>query len=442
MAIVQISQIQLRRGLQQDLPNLASGEMGWSVDTRRLFIGNGTLEEGAPDLGKTEILTEFSNFLGFISSYTFSGTDAGYTSQTGTSALTPVTRSLQSVLDETISVHDFGATGNGQTDDTAALTRAIQQVYPSTINGLYSNVQRIIKIPAGTYKITNTIRIPPNCTLVGEGKNNTIISATNGPVFALADSLYQIAGDIGTNGAFMPGSVAIKDLNLTMATGTSSVMTLDSITDIAVENVSLNAPGSVINLISVGASQSASSSITFSKCTFNGGTNGFGFLGFTNAIRITNSFFKNQTAYGISNNTYVTGLVSQNNYFDSSVATPVTGLTGNNYSFGDTTSTSHGGAYIGAAKYGVGQTVVLSTGSNTLRTLSNGAGQVNYEIVTSTQRRFGTFTYSRYSSTVSYDDEYNESGTTGAVMAMDSSGVLTCTVNSSSTIRFNITQFV
>ena len=57
MAVVQISKIQLRRGLQEDLPQLASAELGWSIDERRLFIGNGTLAEGAPTTGVTEILT-------------------------------------------------------------------------------------------------------------------------------------------------------------------------------------------------------------------------------------------------------------------------------------------------------------------------------------------------------------------------------------------------
>ena len=57
MAVVQISKIQLRRGLQENLPQLASAEMGWSVDERRLFIGNGTLDEGAPSTGVTEVLT-------------------------------------------------------------------------------------------------------------------------------------------------------------------------------------------------------------------------------------------------------------------------------------------------------------------------------------------------------------------------------------------------
>ena len=69
MAIVQISQIKHRRGLQENLPQLASAELGWSVDARRLYIGNGSLAEGAPETGNTEILTEYSNIPG-VTSYT------------------------------------------------------------------------------------------------------------------------------------------------------------------------------------------------------------------------------------------------------------------------------------------------------------------------------------------------------------------------------------
>jgi hypothetical protein len=39
---------------------LASAELGWSIDTRKLYIGNGTVDEGAPVEGVTEILTENS----------------------------------------------------------------------------------------------------------------------------------------------------------------------------------------------------------------------------------------------------------------------------------------------------------------------------------------------------------------------------------------------
>jgi hypothetical protein len=60
MAVITVSKIQVRSGLQTDLPALDTGEFGWCVDTQRLFIGKGTLAEGAPVTGVTEILTEYS----------------------------------------------------------------------------------------------------------------------------------------------------------------------------------------------------------------------------------------------------------------------------------------------------------------------------------------------------------------------------------------------
>ena len=91
MAIVQISRITQRKGLQEDLPQpLASAELGWSTDQRRLFIGNGTVEEGAPVVGNTEILTEFSDLLAFNTGYTYKGLAAGYQAQTGATPGTPV----------------------------------------------------------------------------------------------------------------------------------------------------------------------------------------------------------------------------------------------------------------------------------------------------------------------------------------------------------------
>ena len=64
MAIVQISRIQVRRGLNENLPQLAAGEMGWSTDTQQLYIGNGVTSapDFAPAEGITEILTEYTNF--------------------------------------------------------------------------------------------------------------------------------------------------------------------------------------------------------------------------------------------------------------------------------------------------------------------------------------------------------------------------------------------
>jgi len=60
MAVITVSKIQVRSGLTEDLPALDTGEFGWCVDSQRLFIGKGTLQEGAPITGVTEILTEYS----------------------------------------------------------------------------------------------------------------------------------------------------------------------------------------------------------------------------------------------------------------------------------------------------------------------------------------------------------------------------------------------
>jgi hypothetical protein len=60
MAVLEVAKIQVRSGLQENLPALDTGEFGWCVDTQRLFIGKGTLAEGAPQTGVTEITTEYS----------------------------------------------------------------------------------------------------------------------------------------------------------------------------------------------------------------------------------------------------------------------------------------------------------------------------------------------------------------------------------------------
>ena len=131
MAIVQISRIQHRKGLKENLPQLAGAEIGWAQDQRKLYIGNGTLAEGAPVIGNTEILTEFSDVLSVAKSYTFKGDDAGYTVVTGNPV---VSRTLQKKLDEVASVKDFGAKGDGVTDDTTAINTAFNELFSRETN--------------------------------------------------------------------------------------------------------------------------------------------------------------------------------------------------------------------------------------------------------------------------------------------------------------------
>jgi hypothetical protein len=159
MAIVQISRITHRKGLQQDIPQLASAELGWSIDTRQLYIGNGTISEGAPTEGITEILTQYSDILNIGNQYIFKGSESGYTSQTGTSALTPITQTLQQRLDEVVSVRDFGALGDNATDDTAAIQRAIDQILFGGFALTQPKLRRQIFFPPGTYLISSSMLV-------------------------------------------------------------------------------------------------------------------------------------------------------------------------------------------------------------------------------------------------------------------------------------------
>ena len=77
MAVVQISRIQNRRGRASvsGVPQLSSGEFGWAIDLQKLYIGNGSVSEGAPATGNTEILTTKSNILDLVGQYTYRTND-------------------------------------------------------------------------------------------------------------------------------------------------------------------------------------------------------------------------------------------------------------------------------------------------------------------------------------------------------------------------------
>ena len=134
MAVVQISRIQIRRGKAQEgtgLPQLASGEMAWAIDTQELYIGNGAVSEGAPAVGNTKLLTENDlsaqgNLLALLQ-YVYKVNDPSII--TGINVNNPVSRSIQDRMDDRVSTIEFGVVGNGTTDDTTALQRAINELF-------------------------------------------------------------------------------------------------------------------------------------------------------------------------------------------------------------------------------------------------------------------------------------------------------------------------
>jgi len=200
MAVVQISRIQHRRGLEQDFPQLASAELGWSIDTRRLFIGNGLISEGAPEEGVTEILTVYTDIIALLKTYTYKGLAGGTTVITGASVMSPVTRTLQAKLDDFVSVKDFGVVGDGITDDTNAIQRALVNLWPTEqFNRAYAQ-HRTLLFPAGVYAVSDVIIIPPFVKLVGDGNYSTRIKQidnTKDAVVRLCDSYYQTGTDFG-----------------------------------------------------------------------------------------------------------------------------------------------------------------------------------------------------------------------------------------------------
>ena len=276
MAVIQISKIQVRRGLQENLPQLASGEMGWSVDERRLWIGNGTVVEGAPEEGNTEILTSRTEILQVIRSYTFRGEESGYVSSTGPSALTSVVRTLQNKFDEQISLRDFITPQDELADDyTTALQRAIDQVFPANFYSVAS-VRRQLHIPAGVYPIIGTITIPPYANIRGDGPRSTIIKKTFGTdsVIRLRDSSGEVGVDVDTNIADAPFEITFSNLTLQSDTD-SDIALLESCQYIKFNSVRFQ--GSILEPIDAGAGKagvlivdtaSSVSKVSFEQCEF------------------------------------------------------------------------------------------------------------------------------------------------------------------------------
>ena len=192
MAVVQISKIQIRRGKAKDgtgLPQLASGEMAWAVDTQELYIGNGSVAEGSPAVGNTKIITQNDltaqgNLLGLVQ-YAYKATDS--TIVTGPNVNSQITRPIQARFDDQVTTADFGALGNGVVDDTVALQRAINQLFlNATTKSSATNLDgtpttsaaktRVtLTIPPGIYLTSSPLYVPSYASLVGAGPDKTFI---------------------------------------------------------------------------------------------------------------------------------------------------------------------------------------------------------------------------------------------------------------------------
>ena len=450
MAIVQISRIQIRRGLQQDLPQLASAEMGWSLDTQKLFIGNGLTTEGAPSEGVTEILTSRSNLLSLLGAYTYQGAESGFTVVTGADSSHPITRTFQNKIDDNVSVRDFGATGDGVTDDTTAINRAIQGIYSATYNDISSKVRRSIYFPAGSYRVSSTILIPPYATLRGDGRENTLLVSSNiiAPVLQTTDSQFNGTGSTKSRDILIENLGVQQTGNASLIT--SSALLLDGTRAARIVNVSFrgNTSGAPTNnLVYVTDRVQSVRGITLEQCSFNYAGSGVNVVtqgtGIS-SIRLDNCYFDNlsNVAYYTSNG--VAGVSTINNYYGTVGAVRKIGFNGNLSSIGGVSSAGPTGLILGQLQTGVSTVTSIATGTPTqLAVLSAGAGSIDYQLTDGSAYRYGTVQFTVTGSATTYQDDYTETGTSlGGNLHVNTAGYLSCSVTTAATLKYNLKQFI
>jgi hypothetical protein len=219
------------------VPQLASGELGWAIDDQQLWIGNGAVSEGAPAVGNTRILTDNDGDVLLAAKYVALRGIVNTSADAGSD----VEIDLEDRLDEQISVKSFGAVGDGLTDDTAALQRAIDQLY--LIDSRRGDVDSRIPLyfPAGTYKITDSLKVPSYANLVGAGIDKTILAPEDCGAFVTVggDSTpgsYVLEPAFTTDG--QPTNISIKGFTMSCSTY-DGAMQLNSVKDSIFEDIKI-----------------------------------------------------------------------------------------------------------------------------------------------------------------------------------------------------------
>ena len=505
MAVIQISKIQVRRGLQENLPQLGSGELGWSIDERRLWIGNGTLAEGAPELGNTEIVTVNSDISAALTYY-FRGDESGYESQTGPTPAEDVMRTIQNKLDETVSFRDFITPADAASNDyTTALRRAISEIWPTSYYGT-PGVNRRLHIPAGIYPVSDTIDIPPYTSIYGDNVEGTIIRQNdNFPLF-----------EMDSGAASNPQNITIADLTLETTKGYDIVLA-DSTSNLLFDRVKFKGNVTIplantINASAVLLSESIAETknVIFNECQFTKITYGITASGNVSGVVVNNSNFdtlyqgvvssadagspqgikilttvfdniakqaitsSNDSAITSAFNHYKTVGTGNATVLSSETANTavLTWATANNYSIGDlfnrsnvvikplieitgvTAPTKVNITTSGSLQEtpGFTETLTNNTTANTALTLvsSTVSAIIDYSVVRGTAKRIGSIKITHFNGSVVYEDDYSEIGTPGVTLAFvgDSSansavlGYTTTNTGTNATIKYNIRSFV
>lgn len=222
MAVVQISKIQVRRGQKLSgigIPQLSSAEFAWAVDTQELYIGNGSVAEGAPYVGNTKVLTEHDNILELASSYRFASVDPSITLS--------LPRSLQSKLDEYVSVLDFGAVPDGSTDCLASFQNALNQLFRNPDE----KFKKTLLVPNGIYLFTGNLNIPSTARIQGETRDGAVLEIGDNNILFVTEDGEGVANFNSSN---RPQNVYISSLTISHNTGE---LVLTGVANSVIQNV-------------------------------------------------------------------------------------------------------------------------------------------------------------------------------------------------------------
>jgi len=308
MAVIQISKIQIRRGLKTSgigIPQLSSAEFAWAIDSQELFIGNGSIAEGAPYVGNTKILTEHDNILELAASYRFASSDPsiGYS----------VARPLQGKLDETVSVADFGAVGDGSTDCVAAFETAFNQLFQNT-NSIY---KKVLLVPNGEYLFLTDLKIPSTVVLRGETRDGAVLNIGANNVTFITEDGHEVADFNSTN---RPKNVSIENLTFLRTQG---VVEITGLADSAFKGVKFKGNYVLGNSVVDLASRTAAvywrnnllgtrvDNVTFDGCLFE--SNALSIKCVQTLVAQTKVTFKNSKFFIGDVGVYISGVTTQSN---------------------------------------------------------------------------------------------------------------------------------
>ena len=342
MAVYQISRIQVRRGQANSgtgLPQLASGEMAWAIDTQQLYIGSGAVSEGAPAVSNIRVLTAQDlglqgNLLG-LAQYVYGSSSSAIT--TGPNANSPVGRTVNTRLDDQITTADFGTLGDGSTDDTAALQRAINQLFLNPSQRSWQNTNSAVKtrviltMPPGNYYTSDTLYIPSYTNLIGAGIDKTVINynpkqytisgttTSNSPTLVTTVAASTYIGYIVTCPS-VPGAIPSNTTVTGVNAGTSLTLSNNAAGALVGGNFLLTSPKPAVQFVNDNSTAgvpdpvAASTTTQARKILISGlsitTTTGLNTLMLLNSVR--ESRFENIGLNGYSSQTIFSGIINNN----------------------------------------------------------------------------------------------------------------------------------